>query len=704
MAYPSFFSVGSLVQISLLVVTLLSLAIALHILFTGRNRKTSLIFFGMMISCICWNITLYLSLPIYPHYSVESLTFFARLSYGFTIIENFFLIYFCSEVLFRLRQITLFGKTFQISPLLKGFFALESVVATVLCMATPLIYNSITVDSAGRVTDIFGDFYIWYLLHIAVCTISSIFILYAKYHSAVGLLRKKLQILFLTLITSHFLAQFFNIVLPIFGNTDFYLWGGASYTLFFFGVIFITAKYRFLGSTLMFWKSLHIFLQLSVVGIFCVITYFIMMQSSLIQPYVPVVLAIVSVLSYVLTTSVFLPTFYLGKNYSSFEKAVNDTISYIKSIHNVKELEQYMSNNFANNLAIEKVEIYVIENTLDYINIAQYPENELTLYLQDTKTEIVTDEWQFGEFSLTKRQLKVLVHLTILDCSFCIPLFFQGKLVGMLILGRKSSREPYYASEVRLFSYLADYISSYLVNKSLFQKEQLTNVELNKTKELASTNATARRLMHDMKNSIQSAYAIIREIKSKKDLNKVGKVEEKLWDLEDSLNSKDSELQLTDVDIFEFLKYIVESFKELFKEKSIAYTYAIDIPEKTFIQCDRKKYKSIFENLLYNASKFTPKNGKVIFRALLNRQNSELLITISNTGSGIPESLKEKVFEPGFTTDSEKGSGLGLSIVKKFITLHGGEIYEFGTEDVDTVFTIKLPIVAPEIVVFDRKK
>ena len=64
-------------------------------------------------------------------------------------------------------------------------------------------------------------------------------------------------------------------------------------------------------------------------------------------------------------------------------------------------------------------------------------------------------------------------------------------------------------------------------------------------------------------------------------------------------------------------------------------------------------------------------------------------ITVSDTGHGIPEGIKDKIFLPFYTT-KEKGTGLGLAIVHKIITSHGGTIHVDSTSS-GTTFRLKLP-------------
>jgi len=92
---------------------------------------------------------------------------------------------------------------------------------------------------------------------------------------------------------------------------------------------------------------------------------------------------------------------------------------------------------------------------------------------------------------------------------------------------------------------------------------------------------------------------------------------------------------------------------------------------------DKAQFRVVVDNLLSNAIKFTPENGKIIMRFV--RQGEELVLEVIDSGQGIDEADKDAVFEPFYqgrqpVHGTIQGSGLGLLIVKEFVTSHGGSI------------------------------
>ena len=118
------------------------------------------------------------------------------------------------------------------------------------------------------------------------------------------------------------------------------------------------------------------------------------------------------------------------------------------------------------------------------------------------------------------------------------------------------------------------------------------------------------------------------------------------------------------------------------KEKALKHGIALtpgfqDLPES--IRADERKLKQILYNLLSNAVKFTPDGGRVELEARgLDGQGVE--ITVSDTGIGLPEADLERIFKPFEQGDNSagrnyQGTGLGLSLARKLVELHGGRIW-----------------------------
>jgi signal transduction histidine kinase len=123
---------------------------------------------------------------------------------------------------------------------------------------------------------------------------------------------------------------------------------------------------------------------------------------------------------------------------------------------------------------------------------------------------------------------------------------------------------------------------------------------------------------------------------------------------------------------------------------------SLDVAEDVqLIDADQRKLKQVVYNLLSNAVKFTPDGGHVGIRA--HALGESVVISVSDTGIGIPASEHEKVFHDFYQVGdpmvkSQQGTGLGLSLVRKLVELHGGKVWVQSEVGVGSEFLVELPL------------
>ncbi len=113
------------------------------------------------------------------------------------------------------------------------------------------------------------------------------------------------------------------------------------------------------------------------------------------------------------------------------------------------------------------------------------------------------------------------------------------------------------------------------------------------------------------------------------------------------------------------------------------------------VNVDPKLMHMVIENLASNAIKYTPEKGRV--ELSIDRQADHLVITVKDTGYGIPKAQQSKIFDKLFRADNVKaqdteGTGLGLYLVKSIVTYSGGKIWFESVENKGTTFYVQLPI------------
>jgi len=149
-------------------------------------------------------------------------------------------------------------------------------------------------------------------------------------------------------------------------------------------------------------------------------------------------------------------------------------------------------------------------------------------------------------------------------------------------------------------------------------------------------------------------------------------------------------------DVIHFLRETVHSFSDLSDKKGIALSFHSSV-EKLETVFDQDKLEKILFNLLSNAFKFTPEQGSVSVAVCWGNARGILEISVKDTGIGIDPDKQDKIFDRFFQSELPRsmvnqGSGIGLSIAKEFVRIHGGTIAVESQPGQGSCFTVRLPV------------
>ena len=166
----------------------------------------------------------------------------------------------------------------------------------------------------------------------------------------------------------------------------------------------------------------------------------------------------------------------------------------------------------------------------------------------------------------------------------------------------------------------------------------------------------------------------------------VGKVIEENANLQTEVGVK---LQRREFDLWPLVESLIH---DLHPVAGTASTQLVNqVPDDLVVSADASLLRRIFQNLIANAIKYTPR-GEVVIGARELGAADVVECWVSDNGAGIPEAILEKVFDKGETDpENEGGMGLGLAIVKTFIEAHGGQVTVESKEGVGSTFRFSLP-------------
>ena len=172
----------------------------------------------------------------------------------------------------------------------------------------------------------------------------------------------------------------------------------------------------------------------------------------------------------------------------------------------------------------------------------------------------------------------------------------------------------------------------------------------------------------------------------------LSKIVEQLFTLT-QLDSGESRTEWKRFDLAELARTTADQMCLLAEDKQIALTCAADQP--VCVQGDRSRIKQVIVNLLDNAIKYTPSQGRVQVR--VDGGNGQAVLEVADSGIGIPPDALPHVFERFYRVDKTRSAeaesaGLGLSIVKSICAAHGAEVEAFSMPNAGSRFTVKLPL------------
>lgn len=199
-------------------------------------------------------------------------------------------------------------------------------------------------------------------------------------------------------------------------------------------------------------------------------------------------------------------------------------------------------------------------------------------------------------------------------------------------------------------------------------------------KNIDSDNITKENLLRHVNIMRQNSYRLLRLVNNLIDISRI--------------DIGYYNLQSSNYNIVKVIEDITLSIAEYIKHKKINLLFNTDFKE-IILACDVDKIERVMLNLLSNAIKYTDDGGNI--QVSLNKVNNDVIISVKDSGVGIPKDKLELIFDRFGQVNSIlsrrcEGSGIGLSIVKSIVQMHGGKIEVFSEVGKGTEFVFNIPI------------
>ncbi|MCB4791498.1 MAG: MEDS domain-containing protein [Elusimicrobia bacterium] len=225
-------------------------------------------------------------------------------------------------------------------------------------------------------------------------------------------------------------------------------------------------------------------------------------------------------------------------------------------------------------------------------------------------------------------------------------------------------------------------------------------LELSKSKRLSDIGTLAATVAHELRNPLGVIRTAVYNIKRKSQglplESHINNIEKKISESDQIINNLLSYSRIKmphyeKVKIYYLIDECITFAKERFENKNISFLKEIEPIREISVDIDPFQMREVFNNIVDNACHAVePVKGRITVSASLSR-DGRLDISFKDNGTGISKEDLNKIFEPFFTRKS-KGTGLGLTICKELVDLHGGKLKIDSVENKGTKVTVSIPL------------
>lgn len=418
-------------------------------------------------------------------------------------------------------------------------------------------------------------------------------------------------------------------------------------------------------------------------------------------------------------------------NYSDLGKIVDLIVDTIKNTMGLNRAGVLLIDKSSGtvNYKIAKVTGFDVTNGISLVQ-----DNFLTKQLKQTAKPLVREELVLlARDAKNKKESQSFLNLekamAHIEASLCLPLLFGSELRGIIVLGAKNSGDPYSKEDLSLLTTLSNQAAIAIDNARLYQEAKNFNKVLQKkvdeqTKELRQRAEHLQKLLemrsefldiasHQLKTPVSVIKGTISMFRDGS-MDKLPEAEKKkffdnIYHKAEKLNVIIGDiLRASEVDTEEFkidpltaqpvqlediLKSIYEDLHELAESRELKLNLVLAPKKLAPIMTNADFLEQALYNLVDNAIKYTSKGSVTIS---LKPDGDYLMVQVADTGIGIPEADRSKIFDKFSRAKNAvdmyaDGSGLGLFIVKRIVEAHdGGSVVFDSKEGQGTTFTVKI--------------
>ncbi len=739
----------------LIAINVLNVILGLLILRKNRRSAINRTFSAIIFLTVLWAGFNYLcDHPISPELAIT----WNRLVFTTAFLQGAFLFYFASIFPFSFRRFERISKLVLL-PL--------GILLAIISAITNLIVSKVEfLDWGTNVVP--GTLYGSFIGFMSITVIGMLILLIAKYRLSKGLEKYQLKYLFFGFFITALIVLTTNLFLPLItGNNQLAMFGPLSMVFLIAFTVYSIVRHRLMDIRLVIRKVILqillsiIFLTFILGSIFAVATLLAKRIPDLKLVFTGAI-AMTIALSFYNPLNKFLEKLankYFFTSLYNYRATLEDLATKLTAVIEIRKVIDLIVDTIIRTMGLDRTGVLLLspeKNSKRYLiakvigfneqnGISLVRDNFLVQWLQISKKIVVREElnWLIDEAKDDVEKSKLMrlkTNMAKIEASLCIPLFSKNTLISIIVLGSKVTHDAYTLEDLQLLQTIANQASIAIENARSYEQIQDLNKNLEdkvdqQTKEIKDQNIHLEELLkmkseflqiasHQLRTPLSAIRGLL-SMQADGDFDKLPKKEYKgqqlkmlesanrlsniVNDLLDAMELEGGYLnfEFVPTDLGEMITAIMQELQPNYDKKGLYLKLVQSKEPLPKIEIEPKYLREALENFIDNAEKYTNKGGVTV---TLSRKNNHAVISITDTGIGIPRTDMPKLFHKfsrgeKSTYQHTDGSGLGLFIAKNIIDEHRGTIsIDSAGEGKGTTITVTLPLTQPSLPKNNNKK
>ena len=383
------------------------------------------------------------------------------------------------------------------------------------------------------------------------------------------------------------------------------------------------------------------------------------------------------------------------REFGYYHQLFNELEQTINRIFGLQPLVDYIQKTTSKVLFLDSINLTIfemVESRLKFLATTHDSLPEIELIVQ----KILKENARLLRVEDVKED-EVISEMKALGATLILPIRHKERLIGIFSFKARPPRRPILTQELDMLQSLVAQTAMSVASALLMEDKLKLEREVAKKERMASIGQMAATLAHEIKNPLSSIKSITQSLQEqthdealKQDLEViVNEVDRLNYSVNQLLQfARSSSQDTTEISVVEIMERVIKVLQNETRTQNVEihHNYNGNIPS---VFASTFALQDVFLNLLLNALQAMPSGGDIQIDYQKNGKHLE--VHIADSGPGIRPEMLTRIFDPFFTT-KQKGTGLGLAVVKQKLSEFGADINVSNVKPTGSRFTITFPV------------